>query len=125
MQSPLMISSTGSAPGARQGPGVTERAGEIPVRITLTWDFGPGAPARWLRMNKNRYATRLPVPRRAAHGASSKFRRLARAKSGNSGVEPAVIRHDGWHPKRKPALRWVKKRLEGKSRTVPFSHVES
>jgi hypothetical protein len=34
-----------------------ERTGEIPVRITLIWDFKPGGPARWLRMNTNRHAT--------------------------------------------------------------------
>jgi hypothetical protein len=28
-------------------------------------------------MNKNRYATRLPAPRWAAHQASSKFRRFS------------------------------------------------
>jgi hypothetical protein len=39
------------------GPGAAERAGEIPVRMTLIWEFGPGTPARWLRMNTNRYAT--------------------------------------------------------------------
>ena len=26
---------------------------------TLIWDFGPDAPARWLRMHENRYATAL------------------------------------------------------------------
>ena len=37
---------------ATVGPGVSERAREIPVRITLIWDFLPGAPARGVRMNK-------------------------------------------------------------------------
>ena len=40
----------GSTP-RRNRASVAERAGEIPVRITLIWEFGPGAPARWLRMN--------------------------------------------------------------------------
>jgi hypothetical protein len=38
---------------------MAERAGEIPVRMTLIWDFGPDAPARWLRMHENRYAIAL------------------------------------------------------------------
>ena len=46
-----------SSLGAGIGPRVAERAGEIPVRMTLIWEFEPGAPARWLRMNNNRYAT--------------------------------------------------------------------
>src|ERR1700730_5296433 len=121
IQSPLMISSRATARGARPGPGVTERAGKIPVRITLTWDFGPGAPARWLRMNKNQYATRLPVPRRAAHGAFSKFPRFSGSEERDfkSGANRSFIVTAGTQTS--PALHWVKTAFRRQIRTVPFS----
>lgn len=82
---------------------MAERAGEVPVRITLTWDFEPGAPARWLRMNKNRYAIEWAA--RGGPWAFSKLRGFSERISGISREEPAIIRHDGWHSKR--ILRYV------------------
>src|SRR5438105_12537152 len=86
-----MISSRGSAPGAGPGPGMTARAGQIPVRITLTWDFGPGAPARWLRMTKNRYATRLLVPRGRPVGLPRNFAVLLERRAFEEWGRPSFV----------------------------------
>ena len=98
---------------------MTERAGEIPVRMTLIWDFGPGAPARCVTHENNRYATLLLSRERRPKGFF-KIVVFGLGESEISTIRASALPRGRWQPQRYPALRLVKTAFKGQIPDCPF-----